>query len=106
MYRVRTERAPSVCLSVRQGDASAARMVVERRRRSLAASLRLRASAAADAADCLSIVDEARHMGLLADADELLQRLRNRQSDVQVRWFKPVPTQVLRVGSPSRNWWA
>nr|BCL66191.1 hypothetical protein [Volvox reticuliferus] len=67
-----------------KGEAAAARLVVERRRRFLALALRTRASIPPYyAADCFSLLQEAQCMGMAVEAEELAQQLQDRQRHLQ-----------------------
>ncbi|GLC77808.1 hypothetical protein PLESTB_000956100 [Pleodorina starrii] len=65
-----------------KGDAAAARLVVEQRRRALSTALRTRACTTC-AAECLRLAEEARQMGMVAEAEAFMQQLRGRQGNVQ-----------------------
>ncbi|GLI62877.1 hypothetical protein VaNZ11_005631 [Volvox africanus] len=68
-----------------KGEAAAAHLVVERRRRSLAQVLRTRASIPpCNAADFLGLLEEARRMGMISEAEDLMQQLQSRQRVLQV----------------------
>nr|BCL66107.1 hypothetical protein [Volvox africanus] len=66
-----------------KGEVATARLVVERRRRSLALALRARALIPPHAAECFSLLEEARCLGMAVEAEELAQQLQDRQQRLQ-----------------------
>nr|BCL66261.1 hypothetical protein [Volvox reticuliferus] len=67
-----------------KGEAAAAHLVLERRRRSLAQVLHTRASnPLSNAAASLGLLEEARRMGMVAEAEDVMQQLQSRQRVLQ-----------------------